>query len=44
MYTSRGFDSKLKLILNLFPVTLWSIQNLDKNATGNQCTVANINT
>ena len=27
MYSDAGFDSKLKLILKSFPVTMWIIQN-----------------
>ena len=43
MYSGTGFDSKLKLILKSFPVTMWTIQTLYENGTGNQCTLSNIN-
>ena len=43
MYSGTGFDSKLKLILKSFPVTMWIIQKLYENGTGNQCTLNNIN-
>ena len=34
-----GFDSKLKS----FPITMWIIQKLYKNGSGNQCTPSDIN-
>ena len=43
MYSGTGFDRKLKLILKSFPITMWIIQNIYENGTGNQCTLSNIN-
>ena len=43
MYSGAGFDSKLKLIFKSFFITMWIIQTLYKNDTGNQCTLCNIN-
>ena len=43
MYSGTGFDSKLKLILKSFPVTMWIIQKLYENGIDNQCTLSNIN-
>ena len=43
MYSGTGFDSKLKLIFKSFPIIMWIIQKLYENATGNQCTLSNIN-
>ena len=42
MYSSTGFDSKLKLLFKSFPI-MWIIQNLYENGTGNQYTLSNIN-
>ena len=42
MYSGSGFDSKLKLIFKLFPITMWIIQKFCENGTGNQCTISNI--
>ena len=38
-----GYDSELKLIFKPFPITMWIIQKLYENVTGNQCTLSNIN-
>ena len=35
MYSGTGFESKLKLILKSFPVTMWIIQKLYENGTDN---------
>ena len=45
MYSGTGFDSKLKLIhvFKSFPITMWIMQKLYENGTGNQCTLSNIN-
>ena len=43
MYSGTGFDSKLKLIFKSFPITMWVIQKIYENGTGNQCTLSNIN-
>ena len=43
MYSGTDFDSKLKLILKSFPVTMWIIQKVYENGTGNLCTLSNIN-
>ena len=43
MYSGTGFDSKLKLILKSFPVTMWIIHKLYENGTGIQYTLSNIN-
>ena len=43
MYSGAGFDSKLKLIFKSCFITMWIIQTLYKNGTGNQCTLGNIN-
>ena len=38
MYSCTGFDStKLKLIFKSFPFTMWIMQKLYENGTGNQC-------
>ena len=42
-YSCTGFDSKLKLIFKSFPITMWIMQNLYENGTGNQCALSNIN-
>ena len=44
MHRSTGFDSKLKRILKSFPITMWIIQKLYENDTGNQCALSYINT
>ena len=38
-----GFDSKPNLIFKSFPITMWIIQKLYENGTGNQCRLSNIN-
>ena len=43
MYSGTGFASKLKLIFKSFPITMWIMQKLYENGTGNQCTLSNIN-
>ena len=43
MNSGTGFESKLKLILKSFPITIWIIQKLCENGIGNQCTLGNIN-
>ena len=43
MNSGTGFESKLKLILKSFPITMWIIQKLRENGIGNQCTLGNIN-
>ena len=43
MYRGTGFDSKLKLIFKSFSITIWIMQKLYENGTGNQCTQSNIN-
>ena len=43
MYSVTGYDSELKLIFKPFPITMWIIQKLYENVTGNQCTLSNIN-
>ena len=40
MYSGTGFDSKL---IKSFPITMWIMQKLYENGTGNQCTLSNIN-
>ena len=42
MFSGTGFDSKLKLIFKSFPMTMWIMQNLYENGTGNQCMLSNI--
>ena len=43
LYSSTVLDSKLKLIFKSFPITMWIMQKLYENDTGNQCTLSNIN-